>query len=80
MLNYQGLDKADMSEEAYAELMQCVEDMKKDKRNVIVGPERLELMNKKVGDSVTAYALGYKDVTYDFKDRRQLPGRGVALG
>ena len=67
MLSFQGLDKSDMSEEAYAELMQSVEDMKKDKRNIIVGPERLELMNKKVGDSVKAYALGYKDVAYDFK-------------
>jgi putative ABC transport system permease protein len=67
MLDYQGLSKTDLSEEGYQELVNSVNEMKKDKRNIIVGRERLEIMGKKVGDTVTVYSLGLKDVKFEVK-------------
>jgi len=67
MLEFQGLSKADLSEEGYAELQTSVAAMQEDKRNIIVGHERLDIMGKKVGDTLTAYALGFKDIQFDLK-------------
>ena len=67
MLEFQGLSKTDLSEEGYAELQASVAAMQEDKRNIIVGRERLEIMGKKVGDTLTAYTLGFKDIQFDLK-------------
>jgi putative ABC transport system permease protein len=67
MLDYQGLSKNDLSPEGFAELEASVRAMEEDKRNIIVGTERLQIMGKQVGDTIKVYALGYKDVVFDFK-------------
>jgi putative ABC transport system permease protein len=67
MLDYQGLSKTDLSEEAYAELETAVKAMQEDKRNVIVGKQRLEVIGKQVGDTIKVYSLGYKDIVFDVK-------------
>jgi putative ABC transport system permease protein len=64
MLSYQGLSEEDLGDE-YPQLVAAVAEMKKDKRNIVVGPERLDLLGKKVGDTIKAYALGYSGVSYD---------------
>jgi len=67
MLDYQGLSKDDLSAEGYRELELSVKAMQEDKRNIIVGRERLEIMGKSVGDTIKVYSLGYKDLIFDFK-------------
>ncbi|MGL6072675.1 MAG: ABC transporter permease [Fimbriiglobus sp.] len=67
MLDYQGLSITDLSEESYKELEDAVKAMQEDKRNIIVGKERLEVLGKKVGDTIKAYSLGYKDIVFDVK-------------
>lgn len=67
MLDYQGLSKDDLTAEGYRELEESVRLMKEDKRNIIVGKERLEIMGKSVGDTIKVYSLGYKDLVFEFK-------------
>ena len=64
MMGYQGLGEDDLGDE-YPELLNAVAEMKKDKRNIIVGQERLDLLGKQVGDTIKAYALGYTGIVYD---------------
>ena len=67
MLDYQGLSKDDLTAEGYRELQESVKAMQEDKRNIIVGRERLEIMGKSVGDSIKVYSLGYKELVFEFK-------------
>jgi putative ABC transport system permease protein len=67
MLDYQGLNKDDLSPADYAELVDAVNKLKEDKRNILVGKERLDIMGKQIGDTIKAYALGYKDLVFDVK-------------
>jgi putative ABC transport system permease protein len=44
----------------------CAE-MMKDRRNVLIGRERLKSMKKQVGDTITVYGVNYKDVNLECK-------------
>ncbi len=46
-----------------AELRKLVERMKQDKRCILLGRDRLRLLNKKVGEHVSLYTVNYKDPT-----------------
>jgi putative ABC transport system permease protein len=44
-----------------------VEAMVEDKQNVLIGRERLQKLNKKVGETLRVYGLNYKDIVLDMK-------------
>jgi putative ABC transport system permease protein len=45
------------------ELRQLVDRMKKDPRCVLLGRDRLKMLNKKVGERISLYTINYKDPT-----------------
>jgi putative ABC transport system permease protein len=45
------------------ELRQKVERMKKDPRCILLGRDRLQMLNKKVGERISLYTINYKDPT-----------------
>lgn len=67
MMNDQGLNKDDLGEEGYQQLLQAIELVKQDKRNVVIGQDRLKLIGKQVGDEMKIYSMNYKDLVFDFK-------------
>lgn len=67
MMNEQGLNRDDLGDEGWAELLRVVELVKQDKRNVVVGEDRLKLLGKKVGDDIKASGLNYKELDFEFK-------------
>jgi putative ABC transport system permease protein len=46
-----------------AELHRLVELMKQDKRRILLGRDRLRLLNKKVGERISLFTINYKDPT-----------------
>jgi putative ABC transport system permease protein len=46
-----------------AELRRMAERMKQDPRCIVLGRERLRLLNKKVGERISLYTINYKDTT-----------------
>lgn len=67
MMSEQGLSKAELGDAAWNELQRILALVKEDKRNVVIGEERLEVLGKKVGDQVTFYALNYADISFECK-------------
>ena len=66
MMNDQGLSEEDLGKEDYAKLVAAVELVKRDKRNVVVGEERLKMLGKQVGDTMKVYSSNYKDIVFEF--------------
>jgi putative ABC transport system permease protein len=60
------LDHLPPAEEA--ELRRLVERMKQDKRCILLGRDRLRLLNKKVDERISLYTINYKDPTPGGKD------------
>jgi putative ABC transport system permease protein len=58
-----GLD--DLSEDQRAELLGCIRAMKANKRGVIIGQDRLSIMNKRVGERMKVTSLNYKDINLE---------------
>ncbi|CAN5177798.1 hypothetical protein BH11PLA2_BH11PLA2_07250 [soil metagenome] len=67
MMNDQGLNAEDLGEEGYQQLVTAIDLVKKDKRNIIVGQDRLKILGKQVGDEIKLYGLNYKDIEFDFR-------------
>lgn len=67
MMGLQGLKKADMGEKAWKDLVQAMELLKQDKRNVVIGEDQLRIMNLKVGQEVKFHAVNYKDIEFECK-------------
>jgi putative ABC transport system permease protein len=67
MMSEQGLNKDDLGEDGWAALLAGIAEVKKDKRNVVIGADRLELIGKKVGDQIKLYSTNYKDVEFECK-------------
>lgn len=67
MMGLQGLKKADLGEKRWKELMEAMDLLKQDKRNVVIGEDQLKIMNLKVGQEVKFYAINYKDVEFECK-------------
>jgi putative ABC transport system permease protein len=43
-----------------------VDKLEKNQRGILVGPERLQTINKRVGDRITVTSLNYKDINLEF--------------
>lgn len=65
MMKEQGLNKEDLGNEGWATLEKVIEEVKRDKRNIIIGEDRLNMMNKKVGDKIKLTSLNYKDIEFE---------------
>lgn len=65
MMAEQGLNREDLGEKGWAELVAGIELVKKDKRNVVIGADRLQIIGKKVGDSIKLYSTNYKDIEFE---------------
>ncbi len=67
MMSEQGLNKDDLGEEGWTEIRRVIDLVKEDKRNIVIGEDRLKLIGKKVGDEVKFYSTNYKDITFECK-------------
>ena len=67
MMSEQGLNKEDLGDEGWEEMLRVIDLVKQDKRNIVVGEDRLKIMGKSVGDEVKVYGLNYKDLTFECK-------------
>lgn len=84
MMSEQGLSKDDLGETDWNELVRVINIVKEDKRNIIVGEDRLQIMGKRVGDEMTLYGLNYPDITFECKIVGAFPassrlGTGAAM-
>jgi len=62
------MDEVDeMSDEEVRPLLDAIEKMKQVPNGVIVGPERLEKLNKKVGDRITVFGRNYRDIKLELE-------------
>lgn len=67
MMGLQGLKKSDLGEKGWKELVQAMDLLKQDRRNVVIGEDQLKIMNLKVGQEVKFHAINYKDVEFECK-------------
>ncbi len=67
MMSEQGLNKEDLGDEGWEEMIRVIDLVKQDKRNIVVGEDRLKIMGKKVGDEVKFYSMNYKDLSFECK-------------
>ncbi len=65
MMKEQGLNKEDLGEETWEKMLAVVELVKQDKRNIVIGEDRLKLINKKVGDEVKFFSTNYKEIEFE---------------
>jgi putative ABC transport system permease protein len=58
-------DLDQLSPEETAALQEGVRQMEEDPRRVVIGRERLQAMNKKVGERISVVSMNYKDIDID---------------
>lgn len=73
MMNDQGLNEEDLGKEGYRELVAAIELVKEDKRNIIVGEDRLKILGKNVGDELKLYSINYKNIEFNFRIVAKFP-------
>jgi len=61
------LDPQTLGPEKNRELMQAIHKLEANKRGAIIGRERLERMNKRVGDRITVYSMNFKEIDLEFE-------------
>jgi putative ABC transport system permease protein len=66
-----GIDE--LSEEDLKKLRWAVSEMEKDKRKVVIGKERLQAMNKKVGERITVTGMNYTDINLEVEIIAEFP-------
>ena len=76
MMAEQGLNRDDLGAGNWAELERVVAKVKRDKRNVVVGEDRLKMMNKRVGDEITVFSSNYPDLTFECRIVGAFPAGG----
>ena len=76
MMSEQGLSRDELGEKTWAKLEKVMEKVKQDKRNVVIGEDRLKIMNKRIGDEITVYSTNYKDIEFTCKIVGSFPSGG----
>ena len=79
MMSDHELSKKDLGEEKWAELCRVLDVVDQDKRNIVIGEDRLQMIGKKVGDDIKLYGLNYRDVEFEFRIVGAFPS-GSRLG
>ena len=67
MMSEQGLKEEELGKDQWAELLRVMEIVKEDKRCVVIGDDKLKLLNKKVGDEIRITSTNYKDIEFEMK-------------
>jgi putative ABC transport system permease protein len=67
MMAAYGLNRKDLGEEDWALLNRMLDKVQEDKRNVVIGEDRLNMIGKKVGDEIKLYGLNYKEIEFQFR-------------
>ena len=67
MMSSHQISRKDLGDEDWAKLCAVLDIVKQDKRNIVVGEDRLKMIGKSVGDEIKLYGLNYKDITFEFK-------------
>lgn len=67
MMTTHGLNKKDLGDEDWGKLCAVIDLVNQDKRNIVIGEDRLKLIGKQVGDEIKLYSMNYKDVEFEFK-------------
>jgi putative ABC transport system permease protein len=73
------LSRKDLGDEDWAKLLGVIDLVKQDKRNIVVGEDRLNMMGLKVGDTIKIHAVNYKEIEFDFRIVGAFPA-GSRLG
>jgi putative ABC transport system permease protein len=73
MMAEQGLSREELGDKVWQDVLQAVELVKLDKRNIVVGEERLKVLGKKVGDEIVFYPFNYVDIQFECKIVGALP-------
>jgi putative ABC transport system permease protein len=76
MMAEQGLNKEDLGDDGWALLLAVLETVKQEKRNIVIGEDRLKVMNKRVGDEIKFTSTNYKDLVFDCKIVGAFPSGG----
>ena len=76
MLSEYEMDRKGLGEEGWAELTRVLDEVQKDRRNVVVGQDRLQMLNKKVGDEIKLYGLSHRDLEFEFRIVGAFPAGG----
>jgi len=79
MMSEQGLSKEDLGDENWEALLAMVEVVRQDKRNIIIGEDKLKQMNKRVGDNLKFASTNYKELEFECKIVGAFPA-GSRLG
>ncbi|MBI1917089.1 MAG: ABC transporter permease [Planctomycetes bacterium] len=66
-----GIDE--FSETDLEKLKRAISEMEKDKRKVVIGKERLEAMNKKVGERLKVTGMNYQDIDLEVEIIGEFP-------
>ena len=67
MIATHGLSRKDLGDDNWAELCKGLDLVNLDKRHVVIGADRLKMLNLKVGDDIKMYCLNYKEIEFEFK-------------
>ena len=79
MMSDHELSRKDLGEEGWAELCRVLDLVEQDKRNIVIGEDRLQMIGKKVGDEIKLYSLNYREVEFEFRIVGAFPS-GSRLG
>ncbi len=79
MMAEQGLTKEDLGEDNWSLLLSTLEEVKADKRNIVIGEDRLRTMNKSVGDNIKLFSTNYRELEFECKIVGAFPS-GSRLG
>jgi putative ABC transport system permease protein len=80
MLSQYGMDRKELGEEQWAQLVRAIDEVQKDKRNIVVGADRLQMMGKKVGDEIKLYGLSHRDIEFEYRIVGAFPSGGMLGG
>jgi putative ABC transport system permease protein len=67
-----GLD--DVSDDDKRRLSEACAEMERNPHKVLIGPDRLRALNKRVGERITVTSLNYQDINLEFEIMGTLPG------
>jgi putative ABC transport system permease protein len=79
MMSEQGLKEEELGKEQWEDLLRVIEVVQQDKRNIVIGEERLKIINKKVGDEIKLYGTNYKELEFECRIVGAFPA-GTRLG
>jgi putative ABC transport system permease protein len=79
MMENHELSRKDLGDEDWEKLCAVLDLVRQDKRNVVIGEDRLKMLDKKVSDEIKLYSVNYKDIVFEFRIVGAFPS-GSRLG